>query len=63
MIVLADDGTKKVRVGGKISTSKCKQSEHETGTQMKEAFEKQSEIVKVSATEEAGAGYNPMPVR
>lgn len=57
VILMPDDGTKKVRIGGKVSTEKIKTSEHESVGQMKDAFEANKEAIKVSATDEAGLDF------
>lgn len=61
VILLPQDGTKKVRVGGKVSASKTKQSEHESGSTMRDAFERQSEVAKVDAVDEVGWGLGLWP--
>lgn len=53
VLLLPQDGIKKVRVGGKLSASKTRQSEHESTGQMKDAYERQKAITKVEAVDEA----------
>lgn len=54
--MLPEDGTKKVRIGGKVSTEKVKVNEHESGQQMRDAFEASKSAVKVEAVDEAEFG-------
>ena len=65
VIILPDDGSKQVRIGGKVETAKVRQSEHESTSQMAAAFERQAEVATVSAVDQAGttgsaAGERPV---
>ena len=54
VLILPNDGVKKVHVGGKISASKSRQSEHESAGQMREAFQREADVTQVSGNDEAG---------
>lgn len=59
VLIMPQDGSKKVRVGGKVSVSKNKMGEQETAGAMREAFERQASVAKVEAIDEAEGLVHP----
>ena len=53
IIIVPEDGTKKVRMGTRVSADKIRQSEHEGGAQMKDAHERNKGIARLEVNDQA----------
>ena len=53
VIVVADNGSKKVKMGARLSSSKVRQSEHESSAQAAQVHDRNSQQIALATTDKA----------